>query len=1215
MNYKPNNNQSSGYNKNSIKTKHQKHGKVHTIEPTHDECHNDGEMNVIMHSIKEIKNMINDFKLNTLTICMLMICMLIPFGGCQPLGICRFAPSEFPRLYLQNNYDAKKAKQVTLVSVDTRCVALDVFASGYRLGNVFVDPDSNVEHYFDKKAPTFSCAGSHLVHLSGRNETFAEEVSTGTHNVDTSLKNIRAKHAMYEAGCDKLSSVSQTVPMDPHPSKIVSSTKAPVVMLTERPHIVQIVSHGTNVSASKIKAPTDVSVPSKATKSNNDAALKAASVDSLKVSSTTSGYQKIKSSLKTCEEELEKTKTLLKESTSTISDLRSEIERIKRANNMLSEQLRDSEDRHRTTLRSMTEESAKSLSEDIKTVSNALTDENRIRQECEDNWKDEIKRLNSEIEDCNTKLNKLKTANNALRGERDKASKALKSCNIDKDTCLKDLDELKSDVNRLNIALEDKDNELSEAKTLIDSHESQIQVYKNQEAALTEQLAAVNNRISQLENTELENDEEQEQNSSSNVHSLSECTNKEAQCHLQLIKTQSLNDLTRTELTRCESQIAVIKSRASSSPCLNNIPTTDNKSEKGLSMIEWAKKIYQLHVDEAITEMPNSIASALTLITAILVKYGFNKTAETLRKRYGSSSNNEIPYTHQLRTISEARPLTRTPIRVSRYGVIQNIRNSDSMVKLPVISINIGSNKFDALVDTGASLNVISQDAFNLIPSTHKTMVKPSLKAATVANNDKLVFSGASRIYVEANNKREQLEFHIVDKLSYDIIIGIPGLHRIFGDELTIRFNHSMPSITNVPVKTASKVRDPPRTTKVIHADVHAILSHEKINCLFVSNPRWKGSDHIMTYYQTGPVIDNKFAVILQNHGSNTVLIPANTEIGNLHSIEEVDDNTIRISGDEIIPEDAAWEDSLPNYPESHAPLTREQLMDSISWTNCTLSPKAKEVLQDIIWNNRTAFFEYDGNAGLYNGDERLNIELATSELPQRIRPGRRSREIEIEIDKQVEDMLEKGMIEHSRSPYLSRVVLVRKKDMKWRFVVDFRAINKLIKQQSHLIPRIDRLTEEASGHKYYSVFDLKQGFHQIPLDEHSRRIAAFVTHRGIYQYKVMPMGLTGSPDKFQDIMDKVLSNIPDCYIYLDDILTCSQDEESHIHNINNILSRIAEYNMKITLNKCQFGQKNAQYLGYIIDFDGIHPNPDKVKAITDKREPKTEKKELPLRD
>uniref|UniRef100_A0A0K0FSS4 DUF4968 domain-containing protein n=1 Tax=Strongyloides venezuelensis TaxID=75913 RepID=A0A0K0FSS4_STRVS len=135
--------------------------------------------------------------------------MLIPLGGCQPLGICRFAPSEFPRLYLQNNYDAKKAKHVTLVAVDTKCVALDVFASSYRLGNVFIDPDNNVEHYFDKKASTFSCAGSQLVHLAGRNETFAEEVSIDTHNADISLKNIRAKHAMYEAGCDKPSSVSQ----------------------------------------------------------------------------------------------------------------------------------------------------------------------------------------------------------------------------------------------------------------------------------------------------------------------------------------------------------------------------------------------------------------------------------------------------------------------------------------------------------------------------------------------------------------------------------------------------------------------------------------------------------------------------------------------------------------------------------------------------------------------------------------------------------------------------------------------------------------------------------------------------------------------------------------------------------------------------------------------------------------------------------------------
>uniref|UniRef100_A0A0K0FBD8 Reverse transcriptase domain-containing protein n=1 Tax=Strongyloides venezuelensis TaxID=75913 RepID=A0A0K0FBD8_STRVS len=679
MNYKSQNNQSSSYNKNSIKTKPQKHGKIHTIEPTHEEYHDDGEMNVIMHSIKEIKNLINDFKLNTLTICMLMICMLIPLGGCQPLGICRFAPSEFSRLYLQNNYDAKKAKHVTLVVVDIKCVALDVFASGYRLGNVFIDSDNNVEHYFDNKAPTFSCAGSQLVHLAGRNETFAEEVSIGTHNADTSLKNIRAKHAMYEAGCDKPSSVSQAVPMDSHPSKLTTTTKAPIKMLTERPRTIQVASSNKNITNSKNKVPTDTGTFPKTVKSNSNAVLDGSAVVNSMVSSTTSGYQKIQSSRDECEKKLKEAQELLVQHSGTIQNLREKLDRMKREKNNLSNLLRDNEAHHQETLRKITEASKSSLSEDIKIASTVFAYEQRILEECEQFYANTINHLKDDLSKCKKSISNLQSDKNLVEFEKDTINTAFK---------------------------------------------------------------AFTNQLARLENPDIENDEVQSHASTDNALELHSCINKEAQCHLQLI-----------QLTRCESEIALIKSRVSSSSSLNSIPSADTKSEKGLSMIEWAKKIYQLHVDEAITEMPNSIASALTLITAILVKYGFTKTVDTLRKRYGSSSNNEIPYTHQLRTISEARPLSGNPIRVSRYGVIQNIRSSDTTVKLPVISFNIGTNKFNALVDTGASLNVISQDAFGLIPSLHKTMVKPSLKAATVANNDKLVFRRASRLYVEANNK------------------------------------------------------------------------------------------------------------------------------------------------------------------------------------------------------------------------------------------------------------------------------------------------------------------------------------------------------------------------------------------------------------------------------------------------------------------------------
>uniref|UniRef100_A0A0N5BBN4 RNA-directed DNA polymerase n=1 Tax=Strongyloides papillosus TaxID=174720 RepID=A0A0N5BBN4_STREA len=132
--------------------------------------------------------------------------------------------------------------------------------------------------------------------------------------------------------------------------------------------------------------------------------------------------------------------------------------------------------------------------------------------------------------------------------------------------------------------------------------------------------------------------------------------------------------------------------------------------------------------------------------------------------------------------------------------------------------------------------------------------------------------------------------------------------------------------------------------------------------------------------------------------------------------------------------------------------------------------------------------------------------------------------------------------------------------------------------------------------------------FHQIPLHDNSKQIAAFVTHEGIFQYKIMPMGLTCSPDKFQEIIDEVLDGIPECYVYLDDILTCSNDESNHLKTIDKILQRIITYGMKISLAKCQFSQNSVKYLGFRLDSEGIHVNPEKVKALQDKPLPRTVK-------
>uniref|UniRef100_A0A0K0FZC0 RNA-directed DNA polymerase n=1 Tax=Strongyloides venezuelensis TaxID=75913 RepID=A0A0K0FZC0_STRVS len=318
------------------------------------------------------------------------------------------------------------------------------------------------------------------------------------------------------------------------------------------------------------------------------------------------------------------------------------------------------------------------------------------------------------------------------------------------------------------------------------------------------------------------------------------------------------------------------------------------------------------------------------------------------------------------------------------------------------------------------------------------------------------------------------------------------------------------------------------------------------------------------------------------------------THIVYLHTIqEEINENTLLATSEEVIPDDADCEKTLPSYSLLTDPIDYNSFIELINLSESILTEKGKQKLLKKCWKHRTAFYEYDSKPGLYSGKQSLIIKLKTDKIPTRIKPSRMSIEKETEISKQIADMIKSGMIEPSRSPYLSRLVLVRKNNQKWRFVVDFRSINSLIEQQSHIITRIDKITEKAAGKNYYTSFNLKTGFHQTPLDENSRKIAAFITHKSIFQYKIMPVGLTGSPDKFQEIMDEILFKLLNCYVYLDDILTCTTNEDSHLSDIEAILERIAKFNMKINAAKYKYG---------------IHPNTEKVKAINSKPIPRTQK-------
>uniref|UniRef100_A0A0N5BYR6 RNA-directed DNA polymerase n=1 Tax=Strongyloides papillosus TaxID=174720 RepID=A0A0N5BYR6_STREA len=601
--------------------------------------------------------------------------------------------------------------------------------------------------------------------------------------------------------------------------------------------------------------------------------------------------------------------------------------------------------------------------------------------------------------------------------------------------------------------------------------------------------------------------------------------------------------------------------------------------------------------DIDIKKMGNDYESILTFIGGIITTIVGRIVKEKIgsfvtQRRSNRFDNNSIedtthPYSYRnvgIPLISTVAPRTTTGntrgILVNREGRVGEQVNSisthkspstDSSEWSPHINVTLKDNNYQALIDTGATINVISKrivDELNLPITAHSIGIE-------TANGNITATAGRVTHSIKIENKNYTVTFEILTDCRHDIII----------DNVTI----------------------PPGSCTIFHAKVVPNRDIQS-NVILDLHPYWKNVDHLLTFEQVGKVHDGIIPIVLVNAGRNPVDLRKDTHIGQVHMIKEINEDTLLVTSEEVIPDDADWEETLPPYPSSIDPIDYDSFIKLIDLSLSILSEKGKQKLLDICWKHKTAFHEYDGKPGLYSGTQSLNIKLKSDKVPTRIKPSRMSIEKETEISKQIADMIETGMIEPSRSPYLSRVVLVRKKDQKWRFVVDFRFINSLIEQQSHVIPRIDKITEEAAGKNFYTSFDLKAGFHQIPLDENSRKIAAFVTHEGIFQYKVMPMGLTGSPDKFQEIMDEVLFRLPNCYVYLDDILTCASDENIHLDNIDAILQRIAEFSMKINIAKCQFGRPSAQYLGFVLDKQGIHPNPEKVKAINIKPIPRTPK-------
>ncbi|GJZ60648.1 putative reverse transcriptase domain-containing protein [Tanacetum coccineum] len=204
------------------------------------------------------------------------------------------------------------------------------------------------------------------------------------------------------------------------------------------------------------------------------------------------------------------------------------------------------------------------------------------------------------------------------------------------------------------------------------------------------------------------------------------------------------------------------------------------------------------------------------------------------------------------------------------------------------------------------------------------------------------------------------------------------------------------------------------------------------------------------------------------------------------------------------------------------------------------------------------------------------------------------------ELSKQLQELLEKGFIRPSSSPWGALVLFVKKKDGSFRICIDYRELNKLTIKNRYPLPRIDDLFDQLQGSSVYSKIDLWSGYHQLRIREEDIPITAFRTRYGHYEFQVMPFGLTNAPAVFMDLMNRVCKPYLDklVMVFIDDILIYSKNKEEHGEHLKTILNLLRSEKLYAKFSKCDFWLDPVQFLGHVIDSSEVHVDPAKIEAI-----------------
>ena len=506
-----------------------------------------------------------------------------------------------------------------------------------------------------------------------------------------------------------------------------------------------------------------------------------------------------------------------------------------------------------------------------------------------------------------------------------------------------------------------------------------------------------------------------------------------------------------------------------------------------------------------------------------------------------------------------------------------------------LIDVIIDGQPVRALVDSGASFSVLSD---NYRRTLKKTMFCDTGATVLKVANGKYVHpAGTCVARITINNRTQPFEFVVLTECSHNVILGWDFLQ---ASQAIIDCGRSELQIEEVvPPDTRNtefsgklfvvdNVTIPPLTMR----RVAVTNTDDWLNCeVLVDSKKFiRLTKEIYIPAAIISITGGQGEIWITNCHEQSQLIPKGMCIGTAEPIQDGELNVINEDPCPAISTDNTLEETNVELPIGPG-LTKEQ----------------RQRVLGILRQFSGAFTPQQGKSQTKRPTIKHRINTGDhppiSQRSYRVSPAERRI-----IREEVEKMLRDDIIQPSESPWSSPVVLVKKKDGTWRFCVDYRRLNRITKKDVYPLPRIDNTLDCLKGATYFSTMDMQTGYWQIEVDEADREKTAFITPDGLYEFKVMPFGLCNAPATFERMMDNLLRHLKwtTCLCYLDDIVVFSKTFEEHLSRLSTVLKCVQAAGLRLNPKKCLFVAKEIKILGHLVNGDGVRPDPDKVRAVTE---------------